>query len=248
MNKTVKWILLGLCLPLLIAAITHDPLQILAQTRRPTLYWGTPEAAHVFDVQAKLKQWGYYDGPIDGSYTGRTFEAVRQFQSRNGLRVDGQVGPQTWQALGFPVTGVGGGGAGAGARPQARTVAATSGAVSRRDDSGLLARVINGEAEAEPYVGKVAVAAVILNRVRDSRFPNSLSGVIYQPLAFESVANGQIWRRPPSADSIRAAQDALNGWDPTYGAVFFWNPSKRVNPWVWSRKIISRIGNHVFAR
>lgn len=244
MNKAAKWILLGLSLTLLFASISYDPLQILAQTRRPTLYWGTPEAAHVFDVQARLKQWGYYDGPIDGKYYGRTFEAVRLFQSRNGLRVDGIVGPETWQALGFPVT------AGGGTRQQARarTVAATSGAVSRRDDTGLLARVVNGEAEAEPYVGKVAVASVILNRVRDPRFPNSLSGVIYQPLAFESVSNGQIWRRPPSAESIRAAQDALNGWDPTYGAVFFWNPSKRVNPWVWSRKIIARIGNHVFAR
>ncbi|HEY8416617.1 MAG TPA: cell wall hydrolase [Limnochordales bacterium] len=131
---------------------------------------------------------------------------------------------------------------------RARQAAAAAGGAYRAEDVELLARVIAAEAQGEPYAGMVAVGAVILNRVRSPQFPNSLSGVIYQPHAFESVSNGLIWRRTPSAEAYRAARDALNGWDPTYGALFFWNPSKPVNPWVWSRQIVVRIGNHVFAR
>ena len=131
---------------------------------------------------------------------------------------------------------------------QSRQAATGGGESYRAEDVELLARVIAAEAQGEPYAGMVAVGAVILNRVRSPQFPNSLSGVIYQPHAFESVSNGLIWRRTPSAEAYRAARDALNGWDPTYGALFFWNPNKPVNPWVWSRQIVVRIGNHVFAR
>lgn len=111
----------------------------------------------------------------------------------------------------------------------------------------LLAHVIEGEAADEPFIGKVAVGAVILNRVRDPRFPKTVAGVIFQPWAFESVSNGEMWR-PLSNESIRAAQAALAGWDPTYGALFFWNPAKVVSPWIWTRTIITWIGRHVFAR
>lgn len=120
--------------------------------------------------------------------------------------------------------------------------------VTRADELDLLARLVAAEAEGEPYAGQVAVAAVILNRVDSPQFPNSISGVAYQPLAFESVMNGLIWRRQPSAEAYNAARDALNGWDPTYGSLFFWNPSKAVSPWIWTRTIIVRIGNHVFGR
>jgi len=132
--------------------------------------------------------------------------------------------------------------------PAAGQASAPASGVTRAEDVELLARLIAAEAQGEPYVGQVAVAAVVLNRVRNPGFPNSLSGVIYQPRAFESVSNGLIWRRTPSDEAYRAARDALNGWDPTYGALFFWNPSKPVSPWIWSRQIIVRIGNHVFAR
>jgi len=115
------------------------------------------------------------------------------------------------------------------------------------DNLELLARVIQGEAGDEPYLGKVAVGAVMLNRMRSASFPNTLSGVIFEPFAFESVSNGLIWQVPPSEEAYRAANDALNGMDPTYGALFFWNPSKPVNPWVWTRQIVTQIGNHVFA-
>lgn len=116
----------------------------------------------------------------------------------------------------------------------------------RADELDLLARLVAAEAEGEPYAGQVAVAAVILNRVHSPQFPNSISGVAYQPLAFESVGNGLIWRRQPSAEAYNAARDALNGWDPTYGSLFFWNPSKPVSRWIWTRQIVVRIGNHVF--
>jgi N-acetylmuramoyl-L-alanine amidase len=115
-------------------------------------------------------------------------------------------------------------------------------------DVNLLARVVAAEAQGEPYTGQVGVAAVILNRVRHPSFPNSLSGVIYQPHAFESVSNGLIWHRTPDVTAVSASRQAMNGWDPTYGATFFWNPSKPVSPWIWSRQIVLRIGQHVFAR
>lgn len=118
--------------------------------------------------------------------------------------------------------------------------------VSGNDEMHLLARVVAAEAGAEPYEGQVAVAAVLLNRVKNPSFPNSIPGVIYQPLAFESVLNGHIWRVSDLSTAERAASAALNGWDPTYGSVYFWNPSKPVNPWIWTRKIIKSIGQHVF--
>ncbi len=207
----------------------------LAQAQqRPTLYWGSSGDA-VREVQNRLAQWDYYDGPISGVFGAQTSGAVRLFQRRNGLVVDGIVGPQTYAALGLPVR------AGAVATPTATT------GVARSDDMDLLTRVVSAEARGEPYVGQVAVAAVIMNRVQSPSFPNSVSGVVYQSLAFESVADGQIWLTP-SADANRAVRDALNGWDPSYGAVYFWNPYKPVNPWVWSRSIVTQIGRHVFAK
>jgi len=123
-----------------------------------------------------------------------------------------------------------------------------SNAQGRAGDTNLLARLVAAEAEGEPYQGMVAVASVMLNRVKDSKFPNTMSGVIFQPGAFESVSNGLIWQRSPSSQALSAARDALNGYDPTYGCLFFWNPSKPVSGWIWSRSIAVRIGKHVFAR
>ncbi len=116
------------------------------------------------------------------------------------------------------------------------------------DEVNLVSRLIMGEATGEPLAGQVGVGAVILNRVRSPEFPNTVAGVVYDPWAFESVENGLIWTREPSAEEVRAAELALNGWDPTYGALFFWNPAKPVSPWIWSRMIIAQIGSHVFGR
>lgn len=118
--------------------------------------------------------------------------------------------------------------------------------VRNNDEVNLLARLIAAEAMGEPYEGQVAVGAVLLNRVRHASFPNTISGVIYQPHAFESVSNGLIWRVTDLTTARRAAYDALNGWDPTYGCLYFWNPSEPVSKWIWSRKIVRKIGNHVF--
>lgn len=197
----------------------------------PPLRWGSTGAS-VRVAQRKLAAWGYYDGAVDGVYGREMYAAVTSFQRRNGLTVDGVVGPATWAALG---------------EYGRRAAAAAPAAASRSDDLELLARVVSAEAKGEPYTGQVAVAAVILNRVRDSRFPNTLAGVVYQTHAFESVSNGTIYQ-PATASTRRAARDALNGWDPSGGAVFFWNPSKPVSGWIWSRPIITQIGNHVFAR
>lgn len=205
--------------------------------QRRTLYWGT-RGRDVRLAQWKLQQWGYYRGAIDGVYGPRMYRAVRWFQARNGLRVDGVVGPQTWRALGFSVA----------RRTAARARATAAGYRGRSGDIDLLARVVAAEARGEPYAGQVAVAAVMLNRVRDPRFPKTLSGVIFQPAALESVSNGLIWQRTPDGTAYKAARDALNGYDPTYGSVFFWNPYKRVSSWIWSRPIVTQIGKHVFAR
>lgn len=206
----------------------------------PVLRWGSTGQA-VRTLQWRLQQWGYYQGPIDGVYGAQTYRAVVNFQRKNGVwPADGVVGAATWRALGLYNAVAGGG-------QSASTGTSRQAAVTRSDQLELLARVIAAEAQGEPFEGQVAVGAVILNRVNDPRFPNTLSGVIYQPHAFESVTNGLIWRRTPSDEAYRAARAALNGWDPTYGAVFFWNPSKPVSPWIWSRKIVARIGNHVFA-
>lgn len=116
----------------------------------------------------------------------------------------------------------------------------------RSGDLWTLARLVTGEAGSEPYVGQVGVASVILNRVRHPKFPATVAGVVYQPGAFESVMNGHIWRVSPSSSHIKAARQALNGWDPTYGALYFWNPYKPVSRWIWTRRIITQIGRHVF--
>ncbi len=209
-----------------------------ASGQRPTLYWGT-SGYDVRLVQWKLQTWGYYNGPIDGVFGNTTSQAVKEFQWKNGLPVDGLVGPGTWAALGFWT------------EPPAAARAQTSsrGFVGfRRDDAYLLAQLIMGEAAGEPYVGKVAAAAVILNRVQSPEFPNTVAGVVYEPDAFESVTNGQIYAQPPTDDALRAADQALAGWDPSYGALFFWNPYKPVSGWIWTRTIITQIGNHVLAR
>ncbi len=226
-------ILSGLILIILVLTIYAIPESFAA---RPPLYWGS-RGSDVRILQRKLQQWGYYDGSIDGVFGTRTALAVRDFQRKNRLRVDGIVGPQTWGALGYEGRSVS-------SPPTTRRTAARG--VSRNNDVEMIARLIHAEARGEPYEGQVAVAAVLLNRVQSASFPNSISGVIYQPLAFESVANGQ-FNLPPTQENIRAARSAVNGWDPTYGALFFWNPSKPVNRWIWSRQIVRRIGGHVFA-
>lgn len=181
----------------------------------------------VKQIQTKLKNWGYYSGDIDGVYGSRTTSAVKKFQKSNGLTVDGIAGTATLKAMG---------------------ISSKSSATSNNQSNlNLLARAIYGEARGEPYEGMVAVAAVILNRVRSSNFPSSVAGVIYQPGAFTAVDDGQI-NLEPNQTAYRAAQDALNGWDPSGGALYYFNPNTATNKWIWSRPLTVVIGKHRFCK
>ncbi len=176
-------------------------------------------------IQTKLKRWGYYKGAVDGIYGSQTREAVKYFQRKNGLAVDGIVGPNTAAALGMTLS--------------------SSGSSQSSNDLYLLAKCVYAEARGEPYTGQVAVAAVILNRVESPSFPNTISGVIYQKGAFTAVSDGQI-NLTPNSTAYKAAQDALNGWDPTYGCIYYYNPATATSSWIWSRQTVVTIGNHVF--
>lgn len=199
------------------------------------LYWGS-RGQDVKDVQWKLLQWDYYNGAVDGIYGTQTYTAVREFQRKNGLTVDGVVGTQTAAALGLYFGTTGGG---------AEKKGTSTAGVSRNDDIYLLARLIHGEARGEPYIGKVAVGAVVLNRVDHPSFPKTMAEVIYKPLAFTAVADGQIDIKP-DAESLKAARDAMNGWDPTYGCKYYWNPATATSKWIWSREVVIKLGKHWF--
>lgn len=197
-----------------------------------TYYYGS-RGGTVYEIQKRLKNWGYYTGGIDGIYGYQTYTSVRMFQSYNGLNVDGIVGSQTLEALGIY---------------EGTTNASNSGGYnSSNQNIDLLARLINGEARGEPYEGQVAVGAVVLNRTRDSRFPSTIAGVIYQPGAFTAVDDGQI-NAPLEQTSVKAAIDALNGWDPSGGAMYYFNPATATSAWIWSRPLIKVIGKHRFCK
>lgn len=183
----------------------------------------------VKQIQTKLKRWGYYTGSIDGIYGSQTLAAVKWFQSKNGLSVDGIAGPKTLAAMGIMEVGN------------------NTGGIASNADLNLLARLVYAESRGEPYTGQVAVAAVVLNRVKNSSFPNTVAGVIYQSGAFSVVNDGQI-NLTPNQTAISAAQDALNGWDPTYGAIYYFNPKTATNGWIWSRPVTVVIGNHRFCK
>ncbi len=185
----------------------------------------------VVQIQTKLKRWGYYNGNIDGIYGSQTQEAVRYFQRKNGLTVDGIAGPATLKAMGIYSSSSG----------------SSSSSTSNSSNVNLLARLIYGEARGEPYTGQVAVGAVVMNRVKNSSFPNTVSGVIYQSGAFDAVRDGQI-NLTPDSTAKKAAQDAINGWDPSYGAIYYFNPSTATNKWIWSRPMTVTIGRHRFCK
>lgn len=178
-------------------------------------------------LQTKLKRWGYYTGVVDGIFGSGTENAVKFFQRKNGLTADGIVGTQTAKALGM----------------QLSSTQTTSS--SNSSDLYLLAQCIHGEARGEPYKGQVAVGAVILNRVKSSKFPSSIAGVIYQRGAFDAVSDGQI-NLKPNDTAIKAAKDAMNGWDPTSGCLYYYNPATATSSWIWSKTVRLRIGRHAF--
>jgi len=177
----------------------------------------------VINIQTRLKAWDYYHYTVDGIYGWRTAQAVKDFQRKHGLKVDGICGNETLKKIGL----------------------ATSSNSSLSDYTTLLAMVINGEARGESYEGQVAVGAVVLNRVKHPSFPNTIPGVIYQPGAFTAVTDGQI-NKPIENSCFKAARDALNGWDPSGGAIYYYNPATATSSWIWSRPVIKQIGKHRF--
>ncbi len=180
------------------------------------------------EVQTVLKKWGYYAGSVDGINGPLTKAAVKKFQRKYGLTADGIVGPLTASKMGLRVKG----GSGSGSY--------------NNNDLYLLAKLVHSEARGETYTGQVAVAAVVLNRVDDSRFPNTIAGVIYQPWAFTAINDGQ-FNLEPNNTAYQAARDAMNGWDPTYGAVYYYNPKTATSAWIRSTKTVTVIGQHVFS-
>ena len=196
------------------------------------------QGEEVRQIQTKLKRWGYYNGSVDGIYGSKsvdgiygskTLSAVKSFQKKNGLTVDGIAGTKTLNAMGIT------------------SGSNSGGTTSNSSNVNLLAHLIYGEARGESYIGQVAVGAVIMNRVRSSLFPNTIAGVIYQKGAFDAVSDGQI-NMSPDNSAKKAAQDAINGWDPSYGAIYYFNPATATNKWIWSRPVTVIIGKHRFCK
>lgn len=223
-KKIIGFISIMLLVILFITILAVQNNEVLALSK-----YGS-RGSEVRTIQDKLRRWGYYTGSVDGIYGSLTVSAVKKFQQKNGLTVDGIAGTKTLTAMGIT------------------SGSSSSGSSSNNSSNlNLLARVIYGEARGEPYTGQVAVGAVILNRVKSSKFPNTISGVVYQSGAFDAVADGQVNLNPDST-AKKAAQDALNGWDPSYGAIYYFNPSTATNKWIWSRPLTVIIGKHRFCK
>lgn len=218
MSKKKLCLILAVIFTLNIAAIT------LYKFAHAVTYKRGSTGSVVTQIQTLLKDQGYYFGSVDGIYGSATETAIEKFQTRWGLTVDGKTGTQTLNALGI-------------------TASSTQGSTS--GDMALLARLISAEARGEPYSGQVAVGAVVLNRTEHPSFPNTISGVIYQSGAFTCLTDGQ-WNQPVSDSAYTAARDALNGWDPAGGAIYYFNPATATSSWIWSRPFIVTIGKHRF--
>ena len=220
MKKIIIAVILSVMIIMAFIFIQTDKVEALSK-------YGS-RGSEVTQIQTKLKRWGYYTGSVDGIYGTKTQEAVKYFQRKNGLTVDGIAGPATLKAMGIMTS-------------------STSSSSSSSSNVTLLARVIYGEARGEPYTGQVAVGAVVMNRVKSSSFPNTIPGVVYQSGAFDAVKDGQI-NLTPNSTAKKAAQDALNGWDPSYGTIYYFNPSTATNKWIWSRPMTVTIGKHRFCK
>ena len=216
-----------LCIILLIIFALNIGLILLASDADAASYKRGSSGETVSQIQQTLKEQGFYTGAVDGKYGSGTEQAVRTFQQAYGLAVDGKAGANTLAAMGI--------------KEQSGGSAAQSGSA----DAQLLARLISAEARGEPYNGQVAVGAVVLNRVEHPSFPNSLSGVIYQGGAFTCITDGQ-FDEPVADSAYKAAQDAINGTDPSGGAIYYFNPSTATSKWIWSRPLLVTIGKHRF--
>jgi N-acetylmuramoyl-L-alanine amidase len=267
MQRNLSFIVLAVCL-----VICGKPAEEVKAFSNQVIQRGAV-GDDVIELQARLQYIGFYNGKIDGVFGWKTYWAVRNFQYEYGLPVDGLVGESTKAKLvkaskyyeqfvkeqirkgnsfthygGVPlsqqVKGNKGGGA---ANRAAGTTASNVPKGFSQNDIQLMANAVYGEARGEPYIGQVAVAAVILNRLEHPSFPDTIAGVIFQPGAFTAVADGQIWLTP-NETAKKAVLDAINGWDPTGGAIYYFNPETATNAWIWSRPQIKQIGKHIFCK
>ena len=213
-----------LALALAVLFAVNSLLILLFQSADAASYKQGSSGETIKQIQTRLKNWGYYTYTVDGIYGSRTTAAVKKFQKNNGLQADGIAGPATLSKMG---------------------ISSSAAAAGISNDTALLARLISAEARGEPYIGQVAVGAVVLNRMEHPSFPNSLSGVIYQSGAFTCITDGQ-FNQPVSESAYSAARDALNGWDPSGGAIYYFNPATATSAWIWSRPLIVTIGKHRF--
>lgn len=215
-----------LCMALLVVFLVNILVICFIQSASAASYKRGSTGSVVSQIQTRLKAWGYYSSEVDGVYGSKTEAAVKSFQQKNGLTADGVAGSKTLAAMGINDSN-------------------GTAASSNSSDVSLLARLISAEARGEPYAGQVAVGAVVLNRMEHPSFPNTMSGVIYQSGAFTCVTDGQF--NEPVADSCyQAARDALNGSDPSGGAIYYFNPATATSKWIWSRPLIVTIGKHRF--
>lgn len=268
MNKRIVWITLCITVFLITALQMKQGFHTAETFSGATLKYGA-KGYDVQELQGRLKYLGYYHGNVDSDFGPQTLQAVKDFQYKFGMKVDGIVGRKTqvklWQATkewsidrtppvgwtGGKGTAGGGAAAGGAAAGGGGGAGAGTGMTSSNhlglssQDLKLMANAVHGEARGEPYIGQVAVAAVILNRVKSPSFPNTVSGVIFQPGAFTAVADGQIWLTP-NETSTKAVQDALNGWDPSGGCIYYFNPVTATSKWIWTRPQVKQIGKHIF--
>ncbi|PTM60026.1 spore cortex-lytic enzyme [Desmospora activa] len=225
---------IGLALAITVVGVAV-PFGKQAEAAAPTLVHYGSSNGDVWDLQHRLTKLGYAP-KVDGIYGLQTERVVIQFQKDNNLRIDGITGPETWTTLKKATAG-----------KKAKEVQANKKANLSKEDMEWIAKGVYSEARGEPYKGQVAVAAVILNRMESSQYPNTAKEVILQPRAFTAVDDGQIWLTP-NEEAYRAVQDAVNGWDPSQGALFYFNPVTATSKWIWSRPQIDKIGKHIFAK
>lgn len=232
MFKDKKRIFILIIMMITLVASTTLNKNINVETTETLSRYGS-SGNEVKQIQTKLKSWGYYNGSIDGIYGTQTVNAVKYFQHRNGLAADGVAGTKTLAAMGIN----------SGSSNNNSSVSS----LNSQANINLLAHLVHGEARGEPYNGMVAVAAVVLNRIESPQFPSTIAGVIYQKGAFTAVDDGQI-NLTPNQQSYNAARDALNGWDPTGGSIYYFNPNTATNKWIWSRPMTVVIGKHRFCK
>ena len=229
MKKFLIILTMSLCLIIGVSYLVGSVIVPLTQSNNVSAVFTATTTSENKVIQQRLKKWGYYSGAIDGILGPKSVSAIKRFQKNNGLVVDGIVGPKTAAKIGI-------------------TLSSNSSNPSKQSSSDLylLAKCVHAEARGESYQGQVAVAAVILNRVKSPDFPNTIAGVIYQPWAFTAVHDGQI-NLEPNQTAYNAARDAMNGWDPTYGSLYYYNPATATSKWIYSRQTVVKIGKHVFA-